>query len=139
MILVDSCVLIDIFDFDAQWNEWSVEALNLCKDEGLRINLVIYAEVAPSFETAAQFDATLEKARIVYSDISPRAAWRAAEAFGQYRLNKGLQKMILPDFYIGAQAEILGWPVLTRDQSRFRTYFPSVRLVTPESPFGPIT
>lgn len=138
MILVDSCVLIDVFDFDAQWNEWSLEALNRCKDEGLRINAVIYAEIAPSFANAAQFDAVLEKARIVYSDINPAAAWRAAEAFGQYRQNKGAQKMILPDFYIGAQADVLNWPILTRDQSRFRTYFPSVRLITPDTPFRPI-
>ena len=50
MILVDSCVLIDVFDFDARWNEWSLAALNNCKSEGLRINAVIYAEVAPSLK-----------------------------------------------------------------------------------------
>ncbi len=131
MILVDSCVLIDVFESHANWKEWSLEALNNCKRDGLRVNAVIYAEVAPSFTSALQFDSTLAELSLLYSDISPAAAWRAAQAYGQYRQNKGLQKMILPDFYIGAQAEVMRWAVLTRDQSRFRTYFPSVRLIAP--------
>ena len=133
MILVDSCVLIDVFDFDERWNEWSLAALNNCKSEGLRINAVIYAEVAPSFKSALRFDSTLAELGLIYSDISPAAAWRAAQAYEQYCQNKGSQKMILPDFYIGAQAEAMKWVVLTRDQSRFRTYFPRVRLIAPDS------
>ena len=133
MILVDSCVLIDVFDFDERWNEWSLASLNNCKSEGLRINAVVYAEVAPSFKNASQFDSTLAELDLVYSDINPAAAWRAAQAYEQYRQNKGVQKMILPDFYIGAQAEVMKWTVLTRDQSRFQTYFPGVRLIAPDS------
>ena len=133
MILVDSCVLIDVFESYAAWREWSLEALNASKGEGLRINAVIYAEVAPSFEDARQFDSTLAELELIYSDISPTAAWRAAQAYEQYRRNKGVQKMILPDFYIGAQAEVMKWAVLTRDPSRFRTYFPTVRLIAPSS------
>ena len=37
----------------------------------------------------------------------------------------------LPDFFIGAQAQILGWPLATADVDRFRSYFPKVRLHTP--------
>ena len=133
MILVDSCVLIDVFDFDARWSDWSLKNLDACKSEGLRINSVIYSEVAPSFKTALQFDSTLAELNLKYSDINPAAAWRAAQAFEQYRQNKGSQKMILPDFYIGAQSEVMGWAVLTRDQARFRTYFPSVRLIAPDT------
>ena len=133
MILVDSCVLIDVFDFDERWNKWSLAALNNCKNEGLRINAVIYAEVAPSFKSASQFDSTLAELDLTYSDINSLAAWRAAQAYEQYRQNKGAQKMILPDFYIGAQAEVMKWAVLTRDQSRFRTYFPKVRLIAPDT------
>ena len=133
MILVDSCVLIDVFDFDERWNGWSLSALNDCKSEGLRINAVIYAEVAPSFKNFVRFDNTLSELNLLYSDISSATAWRAAQAYEQYRQNKGVQKMILPDFYIGAQAEIMKWGVLTRDPSRFRTYFPKVRLIAPDT------
>jgi predicted nucleic acid-binding protein len=131
MILVDSCVLIDVFDGDEHWSQWSAAALNDCKAAGLKINAVIYAEVAPSFNSALQFDRTLAQLKLIYSDISTAAAWRAAQAYAQYRNNKGLQKMILPDFYIGAQAEAMNWTVLTRDTSRIKSYFPSVRLIAP--------
>jgi predicted nucleic acid-binding protein len=40
-------------------------------------------------------------------------------------------KMPLPDFFIGAQAEIMGWKIATRDRERFKKYFPNVSLVTP--------
>jgi hypothetical protein len=40
-------------------------------------------------------------------------------------------KMPLPDFFIGAQAEIMGWKIATRDQHRFKKYFPAVELITP--------
>lgn len=132
MILVDSCVLIDVFDFDENWSEWSLTALNNCKSEGLRINAVVYAEVGPSFKSASQFNSTLAELDLTYSDINPAAAWRAAQAYEKYRQNKGAQKMILPDFYIGAHAEVMKWAVLTRDQSRVRTYFPTVRLIAPD-------
>lgn len=133
MILVDSCVLIDVFESSSVWKDWSLAALNDCKDEGLRVNAVIYAEVAPSFKSTVQFDSTLAELNLIYSDINSAAAWRAAQAYEQYRQNKGAQKMILPDFYIGAQAEVMRWAVLTRDPSRFRTYFPAARLIAPDT------
>lgn len=92
MILVDSCVFIDVFDFDEHLNDWSLAALNNCKSEGLRTNAVIYSEVAPSFRTASQFDNTLAELDLIYSDINPAIAWRAAQAYEQYRRNRGAQK-----------------------------------------------
>jgi predicted nucleic acid-binding protein len=40
---------------------------------------------------------------------------------------------VLPDFYIGAHAAVMQWPLLTRDAIRYRSYFPSVRLIAPEA------
>jgi len=37
----------------------------------------------------------------------------------------------LPDCFIGAHAEVMGYSLATADASRFRTYFPKVPLITP--------
>jgi hypothetical protein len=39
---------------------------------------------------------------------------------------------VLADFFIGAQAAVLGCTVLTRDAKRYRSYFPSVPLLVPD-------
>jgi len=37
----------------------------------------------------------------------------------------------LPDFFIGAQAQVEGWDLVTNDPQRFAAYFPTVKLLTP--------
>ena len=59
------------------------------------------------------------------------AGWLAAQAFVKYRRSGGSKGSPLPDFYIGAHAEVEGLTLVTRDAARFRTYFPTVTLITP--------
>ena len=59
------------------------------------------------------------------------AAFRAGRAFLRYRRAGGTRSSPLPDFYIGAHAETEGLTLLTRDVGRYRSYFPSLNLVTP--------
>lgn len=49
-----------------------------------------------------------------------------------YRRRKGAKQGVLPDFYIGAHAAVMEWPLLTRDATRYRTHFPTVRLLALE-------
>jgi hypothetical protein len=71
------------------------------------------------------------------TDISAASAAVCGKAYRCYitaRRDSGGSappKMPLPDFFIGAQAEIMGWKIATRDQQRFKAYFPAVELVTP--------
>jgi predicted nucleic acid-binding protein len=53
------------------------------------------------------------------------------KAFLQYRRRGGGKAQVPPDFFIGAHAAVAGWPLLTRDASRFRTYFPGLQVVAP--------
>ena len=55
----------------------------------------------------------------------------AGKAFLQYRRAGGGRTGVLPDFFIGAHAAVLDCPILTRDAARYRTYFPTVELLTP--------
>jgi Predicted nucleic acid-binding protein, contains PIN domain len=57
----------------------------------------------------------------------------AGRVFGRYRSAGGKRESILPDFLIGAHAAVLGVPLLTRDVRRYRSYFPSLELITPDT------
>ena len=131
MIFVDSCVLIDIFNDDDEWKTWSIAQVSQALPRGLCINAVIYAEVSGSFATQQDVSAAIKRGRLEIKEIPMDAAYLAADAFKRYRRNKGQFKTALPDFFIGAHAQVLSHPILTRDPQRFATYFPNVELITP--------
>jgi hypothetical protein len=46
-------------------------------------------------------------------------------------MNGGNRTSPLPDFYIGAHAQVDGLTLLTRDVARYKSYFPKVKLIHP--------
>lgn len=62
---------------------------------------------------------------------SASALFLAGKAFAQYRSRGGARQQVLPDFLIGAHAAVEGWPLLTRDATRFRTYYPGLEVLAP--------
>jgi predicted nucleic acid-binding protein len=132
MILFDTNVLLDIATADPVWLSWSERELRSAAAQGpILINPIIYAELAPAFATAADLDRWLDPAIFARLQLSYPAAWLAAQAFVKYRLSGGTKTSPLPDFFIGAQAEVEGHTLVTRDADRYRTYFPNVALITP--------
>ena len=132
MILVDSNVLIDVIAQDPVWCDWSLARLRAAKaQDRLSINPLIYAEIAVAYESVAEMDSFLKPTGIIVSPVSNDAAFLASRAFMRYRRLKGIKTGVLPDFFIGAQAQAEDWTLLTRDASRYRRYFPQVRLICP--------
>ncbi|MFT3778519.1 MAG: PIN domain-containing protein [Ottowia sp.] len=131
MTLVDTNVLLDLFKRDPVWMPWSAQRLRLGRDQGLAINIVVYAELVGYPALDFDLDAFLSEQSIAVLDISRAAAREAALAFRGYRQRGGSRTGVLPDFFIGAQAQAEGRPLLTRDATRYRTYFPTIELVSP--------
>lgn len=130
--LFDSNVLIDVASPGPIWARWSEAQLTgLAERARVFINPIIYAEVAPAFLTQAALDEWLAASPLERLPLPFAAAWRAAQAFGQYRRAGGTRTSPLPDFYIGAHAEAEGLTLVTRDAARYRTYFPTVTLIAP--------
>jgi predicted nucleic acid-binding protein len=131
--LVDSNVLLDIFTQDPAWGEWSAGRLAEALDQGpVVINQIVYGEVSLRFSTIEALDAALGPDRFLRANLPWPAAFLAARCFQTYRKRGGTRTSTLPDFLIGAHAAVLGLTLLTRDATRYRTYFPGVRLVAPE-------
>lgn len=132
MLLVDTNVLLDVLQDDAQWAEWSLAQLRAqAQLHRLAINEVIYAELSLSFTTLAALDAVVERMQLDVAPLPRAALFLAGKAFLQYRRRGGTKTQVLPDFFIGAQAAVNAWPLLTRDATRYRSYFPTVTLITP--------
>ena len=130
--LVDSNVLIDVFSRDATWAGWSSQALARLGSEGLLvINPVIYAEVSHRYSSKELLDRELPEDEFMRENIPWPAAFLAGKAFADYRQRGGHRRSPLPDFFIGAHAAVAGLRLLTRDASRYRTYFPTVELIVP--------
>lgn len=133
MVLIDTNVLIDIATKDSAWFDWSSKQLSsLINERKAAINPVIYAELIPLYETSRELDLNLVPSSDIRRIPLPfSAATPASRAFLAYRKSGGQKTSPLPDFFIGAHAEAEGMVLLTRDASRYRTYFPSVTLISP--------
>jgi hypothetical protein len=131
-ILVDSNIILDVFLDDPNWAEWSESKLEkfsaLTK---LYINPIVYSEISIGFKRIEELESVLNRAGFQMLDIPKEALFLAGKAFLKYRKNRGTKRSPLPDFYIGAHAAILEMELITRDESRYRTYFPTVKLISP--------
>jgi len=132
--LVDSSVLLDILTEDPEWAKWSQQALAQARDAGrLAINPIVYAEVSTGFDRIEDLDDAVSVRDFEREPLPYEAGFLAGKVFLAYRNRGGQRRSPLPDFYIGAHAAVRGYRLLTRDVARYRTYFPSVLLVTPRS------
>ncbi len=130
--LVDSNVLIDLFDEDSEWREWSEAMLTRCASRGpLVINPIVFAEVAAGFDSIEDVESALPETYLRREPLPWAAAFLAGRAFVQYRRRGGKTTAPLPDFYIGAHAAVAGHALLTRDARRYRDYFPRLRVIAP--------
>jgi predicted nucleic acid-binding protein len=128
--LFDTNVLLDIATADPVWLAWSEGQFRTAAAQGpILINPIIYAELAPAFASAADLDQWLDPAVFQRLPLPYAAGWLAAQAFLKYRRGGGVRTSPLPDFYIGAHAEIEKRTLITRDAGRYRTYFPNVVLI----------
>lgn len=111
MIVVDTCVLVDVLDDDAEWSDWSREQLDVWSSRGpLIINPVIYAELSIGFETIDAVDRIIERAGLDFREIPHAALFLAGKASQLYRRRGGRRTGVLSDFFIGAHAALLKSP-----------------------------
>jgi len=132
--LVDSNVLLDIATDDPEWSSWSTLALARALEEGgLAINPIIYAEVSVRYASIEELEYSLPVSTYARLPLPWEAGFLAGKCFARYKTKGGIRRSPLPDFFVGAHAAVSGFRLLTRDASRYRTYFPGLRLISPGS------
>ena len=131
--LIDSNVILDIFENDDTWADWSVETLEKCRQLSvLYINPIIYSEISIGFQTIEELEKTITRIGFKILLLTKESLFLSGKVFFQYKKNKGMKSAILPDFYIGAHAAVSGLTLVTRDKRHYRTNFPGLKLITPD-------
>ncbi|MEO3389182.1 type II toxin-antitoxin system VapC family toxin [Mesorhizobium sp. CAU 1741] len=132
--LIDTNVLLDLFEVGGEWEAWSLEQVAIAREVGpVVINPLIYAEMAAGFDREAELEAALPPTKFTREDLPWQAAFLAGRAFLLYRRSGGAKRSPLPDFYVGAHAAVAGHSLLTRDHARYASYFPTLRIIAPET------
>jgi predicted nucleic acid-binding protein len=141
LILLDTNVVIDAQNEGSPFYTWSNQVIaEGISTDGVGINAITLAELCSAARADSEkVQAELHSADISIIDLPARAAAICGRAYRRYRLARrrsGAGKapsVPLPDFFIGAQAELMGWKLATRDVERYRLYFPAVELIEPAS------
>ena len=131
-VLIDSCVLLDLFTNDQNWANWSEGILEkYSQTNTLYINSIVYTEISIGFNNIEEVEAAILGLGIKVLELPREALFLTGKAFLEYRRNGGTKVSPLPDFFIGAHAAVSSFDLITRDLAKFKTYFPSVNLISP--------
>ena len=84
-----------------------------------------------SLSALEALDRIIATMALVLREVPRPALFLAGKTFAQCRRRDGSKARVLPDFLVGAHASVEDWPLLTRDTSRFRRYFPQLRVLAP--------
>ena len=132
--IVDTNVLVDLATVGSTFHAWSRgQVISAFRRGPVVINPVIYAEFSVRYRDMDEVERLLPQDEFRRENLPWAAAFAAAAAFRVYRASGGGRERILPDFLIGAHAAIRGYAVLTRDSKGYRSYFPSLDLICPET------
>ncbi|HZF08979.1 MAG TPA: PIN domain-containing protein [Thermoanaerobaculia bacterium] len=138
MILLDTNVLIYASTEQSPFLGWARQTIaTAVSEDGAAVNAVSLAEICVGDTEPETVADRLRSWGITLLDVPAAVAEPCANAYSKYRERRHAESgrdapsLPLPDFFIGAHAQVMGWPLATADEGRFRTYFPSVTLLTP--------
>ena len=138
MMLLDTNVLLYAAESGSRYRDWARETIaRAVSTEGAAIDAVCLAEICVGEAEPTTAADRIRGWDVEIFDVPAAAADICATAYRRYRDRRKQQsgkdslRTPLPDFFIGAHAELMGWPLATVDTAGVVTYFPSVRLRTP--------
>ncbi len=130
-LALDSSVLLTILDQESGAEAW-MDALVRARRQGrLVVCEVVYAELAPAFETQTELEEVLADLGARLEPIDAEAAWLAGRTFRRYREEGGPRQHLIPDFLIAAHAQVQADGLAAKDRGYLRSYFPELSLLSP--------
>jgi len=130
--LVDTNVWVDCIDGTSPWHDWAIQQLQTCSERSpLHINIIIYSELLVPEPDVDALDALPDVYETQRTTLPWATASLTAAAYAMYRRRGRYRQSPLPDFFIGAHAEVSNLSVLTRDPAPYKNYFPRLAVVAP--------
>ena len=132
--LIDTNVLLDVIEARPKWEEWATRQVLAARSKGpVILNPVVYAEASIPYDTESDFNMIVDGAGFKREDLPWEAAFVAGKAHLEYLRRGGARSQTLPDFLIAAHALVRKHVLITRDARRFRSYFPTLAVVAPDT------
>lgn len=138
MTLLDTNVVIDAHNPLGRYQEWARDLISIAVlNAGAAISAITLAELYAGPREGETIEEDMRQTGVKIVDVPVAAAVICGRAYSHYREARRRSRggeapaTPLPDFFIGAHAELMGWKLATRDPDRIRTYFPLVSLLEP--------
>lgn len=95
---------------------------------------VVFSEASVGMPSMAALQSALDELGIARIRASDEALYLAGQIYAGYRQNKGEGKKdgVLPDFLIGAVAQVEGMALITFNDKHFVNRFNGVEVITPK-------
>ena len=133
-VAIDTSVLLAIFKGEPRGELWLETLQTAAEAAALLLSSVVFAEVRSFFPTDDACRKALRDLDLQHSPLTESASLLAGKVFRAYRTEGGPRTTILPDFMVAAHAATQADLLATEDRGYLRTYFPSIRLLTPSIP-----
>ncbi len=132
MILVDTNVIFDVLTPGSEWQAWSIDRIDECRRRGtLASNEIVFAELSARLNSEADVQTIFSELGLAFEPMPTAGLFAAGQAYRRYRAAGGSRSNVLPDFFIGAHAQVNKAGILTRDARPYRNYFPEVTIISP--------
>lgn len=134
---LDSSALFSAMNSAEVHHAWAVEQIAARRAEGpIIIADIVYSEISAGMASKEHTDAVITEWALDRIRGNDDALFRAGQAYKSYKNKKrgrdeSPKSNVLPDFLIGAVAEVEGCPLITTNVGDFVKYFPDLNLIRP--------
>ena len=133
---LDTNVLLDILIPNESFADFAEAAIEAVASDGLLVVCdIVYAEICSQFATQRECDLFFSDNRIRVEPPNREALFIASRIWRRYRKEGGKRLRMLPDFIVGAHAQVQANRLISRDRGFYRSWFPELTVCDPSVDF----